>query len=185
MRSVSVTGCAGCPRLAELVVDADLEYRIGKYVDAERIDRTRPGKLAIARPTVSTRLPGSVHTTSAMIYPPTSRLRMRLLSVPVFCLRNRHRRVAKQGLDTTAIPPTSVVGHSLVGAGHRGDRQRRCRRARCAAGPAIVGSRRGTIVARRRGLAATSDGTPMMADRQRHFERVDAILATIARASGP
>ncbi|MCB1296098.1 MAG: DUF1729 domain-containing protein, partial [Gordonia sp.] len=174
-------GAPWLPTLAELVVDADLEYRIGKYVDAaERLIAPVAGKLAIARPDGFHPLTWVRAHDAGDEVPTDIALADATLSVPGVLLAQLAAidALAKQGLDTTAIPPTSVVGHSQgvlateaiandgagVGAGV------------LLALAQLIGAA-GTIVARRRGLAATSDGTPMMAIGNATPERVDAILA--------
>ncbi|HQV19963.1 MAG TPA: hypothetical protein PLC22_16820, partial [Gordonia sp. (in: high G+C Gram-positive bacteria)] len=108
-------GAPWLPTLAELVVDADLEYRIGKYVDAaERLIAPVAGKLAIARPDGFHPLTWVRAHDAGDEVPTDIALADATLSVPGVLLAQLAAidALAKQGLDTTAIPPTSVVGHS-------------------------------------------------------------------------
>ena len=174
-------GSPWLPTLAELVVDADLEYRISKYIDAaERLIAPVADRLSIARPDGFHPLTWVRAHDAGDDVPTDTALADATLSVPGVLLAQLAAvdALAKQGLDTATIPPTSVVGHSQgilsteviandgagVGAGV------------VLALAQLIGAA-GTIVARRRGLAATSDGTPMMAIGNAAPERIDAILA--------
>lgn len=165
-------GGQGAPWLAtlsELVIDADLEHRIGKVVSAaECLVSPVADQIAIARPDGFHPLTWVRAHDAGEPVPSEVALADASLSLPGVLLSQLAAidALAKQGLDTAAVPPTDVVGHSqgvlaieAIAADEQG----------AEAGPGVVLAiaeligAAGTIIARRRGLAATVDGTPMLA----------------------
>ena len=178
-------GGQGAPWLAtlsELVIDADLEHRIGKVVSAaECLVSPVADQIAIARPDGFHPLTWVRAHDAGEPVPSEVALADASLSLPGVLLSQLAAidALAKQGLDTAAVPPTDVVGHSqgvlaieAIAADEQG----------AEAGPGVVLAiaeligAAGTIIARRRGLAATVDGTPMLAIGSISPQRVDALL---------
>ena len=110
-------GAPWLPTLAELVVDADLEYRIGKYVDAaERLIAPVAGKLAIARPDGFHPLTWVRAHDAGDGVPTDIALADATLSVPVFCVcaTRRHRRARQTG-SRHHRHPADIGGRALQG----------------------------------------------------------------------
>ncbi|MET4164484.1 MULTISPECIES: fatty acid synthase subunit beta domain-containing protein [Gordonia] len=176
-------GGAWLPTLTELVVDADLEHRVATIVDsAERLVEPVADELVVAR--VSGFHPLTwVHAHDAGDdVPAEATLADFTLSGPGVLLTQLAavEALRKQGLDTAALPPNAVVGHSqgslatdAVGADGR---VAESGQGLLLAVAHLIGAA-GSLTARRRGLGVTTDGTPMLALTNISPARVDEILA--------
>ncbi|MEE3850788.1 fatty acid synthase subunit beta domain-containing protein [Gordonia sp. LSe1-13] len=175
-------GSPWLPTLAELVVDADLEHRIAKIVAAaERIIDPVADQVTIAladgfHPLTWVR----AHDAEEAV-PSDAELADFTLSGPGVLLTQLAaiEALKKQGLDTAVISPTAVIGHSqgaiathAIGA----DGQvAESGQGLLLAIAQLIGAA-GTLIARRRGLATTTDGTPMLAVSGVAPERISDIL---------
>ncbi|WP_231498996.1 fatty acid synthase subunit beta domain-containing protein, partial [Gordonia alkanivorans] len=176
-------GGAWLPTLAELVVDADLEHRIGGIVEAaERLVAPVADDLVVARADGFHPL-AWVHAHDAGEEVPTeAALADFTLSGPGVLLTQLAaiEALRKQGLDTASIPPSAVIGHSqgslatdAVGAeGNAAE----AGEGLLLAVAHLIGAA-GSLIARRRGLGVTTDGTPMLAVNNVTPARVDEVLA--------
>ncbi|MCR5980518.1 DUF1729 domain-containing protein [Gordonia jinghuaiqii] len=176
-------GGAWLPTLAELVVDADLEHRIAKIVEsADRLVDPVADELVVARAEGFHPL-AWVHAHDAGEEVPAEvTLADFTLSGPGVLLTQLAaiEALRKQGLDTTALTPGAVVGHSqgslatdAVGAGGR---VAESGQGLLLAVAHLIGAA-GSLIARRRGLGVTTDGTPMLAVGNISPARVEEILA--------
>ncbi|GAB20623.1 fatty-acid synthase I [Gordonia effusa NBRC 100432] len=171
------------PTLAELVIDAELERSLGRVIDAAtRLLDPVAGQLLIARPDGFTPMTW-VHALDAGEATPTeSTLTSAALSVPGIVLTQIAAIAAlrKQGLDTVAYPPSSVVGHSQgalsVDALSAEQDQTPAGEGALLALAHLIGAA-GSIVAARRGLAVTADGSPMLSISNVTPARIGSILA--------
>lgn len=176
-------GSPWLPTLAELVVDADLEHRIGKIVAAaERIIDPVAAQLTIAVVDGFHPLTWVRALDAEEPVPGETELADFTLSGPGVLLTQLAavEALKKQGLDTTAITPTAVIGHSqgsiathAIGADGQAAESGQ---GLLLAIAHLVGAA-GTLVARRRGLATTTDGTPMLAISGAVPARIEEILA--------
>ncbi|WP_238419015.1 type I polyketide synthase [Gordonia sp. 'Campus'] len=176
-------GGAWLPTLAELVVDADLEHRIAKIVDsAERLVAPVADDLVVARAAGFHPLTWVHAHDAGDEVPSETALADFTLSGPGVLLTQLAaiEALRKQGLDTAALPPNAVVGHSqgslatdAVGAEGK---VAESGQGLLLAVAHLIGAA-GSLVARRRGLGITTDGTPMLALNNVSPARVDEILA--------
>ncbi|MCD2146567.1 type I polyketide synthase [Gordonia paraffinivorans] len=176
-------GGAWLPTLAELVVDADLEHRIAKIVEAaERLLDPVADQLVVARGDGFHPL-AWVHAHDAGEEVPSEiALADFTLSGPGVLLTQLAavEALRKQGLDTAAVPPSAVVGHSqgslaIDAVGAEGNAVEGGQGLLLAIAHLIGAA--GSLVARRRGLGVTTDGTPMLAVANVAPKRIDEILA--------
>ncbi|MGV9826640.1 fatty acid synthase subunit beta domain-containing protein [Gordonia sp. NPDC003429] len=170
------------PTLAELVIDADLEHRMSTVVTAaERLVEPVADSLAVARPDGFHPISWIRSHDSGDDVPDDAALADFALSGPGVLLSQLAgiESVRKQGLDPSVLTPRAVIGHSqgslAVDAIGRGDAAE--------TGPGLllavahlIGAA-GTLIARRRGLAAGPDGSPMLAIGGVDPARIDTILA--------
>ncbi|MFW0790081.1 fatty acid synthase subunit beta domain-containing protein [Gordonia sp. CPCC 205333] len=178
------------PTLAELVIDAELERSLGRVIDAAtRLLDPVAGQLLIARPDGFAPMTW-VHALDAGEATPTENtLTSAPLSVPGIVLTQIAAIAAlrKQGLDTVAYPPTSIVGHSqgvlAVDALSAEQDQTPAGEGALLALAHLIGAA-GGIVAARRGLSITADGSPMLSITNVVPAQVDAILADYAAQRG-
>lgn len=164
--------------LAELVVDADLEHKLATAVAvAERMVAPVADSLEIARPDGFHPLAWVRAADAGEEIPSDAELADFALSGPGVLLSQvaAVESLKKQGLDADLIAPVAVVGHSqgslAVDAIRHGE-------SGCGQLLAIAHliAAAGTLVARRRGLATTPDGSPMLSVSNVTPERVDEIL---------
>ncbi|MDL9944630.1 DUF1729 domain-containing protein [Gordonia sp. ABSL11-1] len=176
-------GSPWLPTLAELVVDADLEHRIAKIVEAaERIIDPVADRITIAVADGFHPLAWVRALDAEESVPSDTELADFTLSGPGVLLTQLAaiEALKKQGLDTTAIAPTAVIGHSqgsiathAIGAeGHVAESGQGL----LLAIAHLIGAA-GTVIARRRGLSTTGDGTPMLAVSGAAPARIAEILA--------
>ncbi|RPA12678.1 type I polyketide synthase [Gordonia sp. OPL2] len=176
-------GSPWLPTLAELVVDADLEHRIAKIVEAaERIIDPVADRITIAVADGFHPLTWVRALDAEESVPSDTELADFTLSGPGVLLTQLAaiEALKKQGLDTTTIAPTAVIGHSqgsiathAIGAeGHVAESGQGL----LLAIAHLIGAA-GTVVARRRGLSTTGDGTPMLAVSGATPARIAEILA--------
>lgn len=176
------------PTLAELVIDAELERSLSRVIDASaRLLDPVASQLLVASPDGFTPMTWVHAHDAGEATPNDATLTAAATSVPGIVLTQLAAVAAlrKQGLDTVAYPPTSVVGHSqgvlaidaLSADLPAGDGS-------LLALAQLIGAA-GTIVAGRRGLGITADGTPMLSISNVIPARIDAILAEyVARQTG-
>ncbi|UKO94069.1 DUF1729 domain-containing protein [Gordonia amicalis] len=175
-------GGAWLPTLAELVVDADLEHRIAAIVEAaEQLVAPVADDLVVARAEGFHPL-AWVHAHDAGDGVPTeAALADFTLSGPGVLLTQLAaiEALRKQGLDTAALPPNAVIGHSqgslaTDAVGAEGSAAEAGQGLLLAVAHLIGAA--GSLIARRRGLGVTTDGTPMLAVNNVTPARVDEIL---------
>lgn len=183
-------GGSWLPTLAELVIDAELEHRMAAVVAAaERLVEPVADRLTVARPDGFHPM-SWVHALDAGEDVPGEReLADFTFSGPGVLLSQLAavESLAKQGLDTTRITPVSVIGHSQgslatgsIGVdGHAAE----AGQGLLLAIANLIGAA-GALIARRRGLGITADGSPMLAVSNIRPARIEAILADY-RASVP
>ncbi|GAA1480330.1 type I polyketide synthase [Gordonia sinesedis] len=176
-------GGSWLPTLAELVIDADLEHRIAAVVAAaERLVEPVADRLTIARPDGFHPLSWVRALDAGEDVPSDRDLADFTLSGPGVLLSQLAavESLAKQGLDTTRIAPVSVIGHSqgslATGAIGVDGRAAEAGQGLLLAIANLIGAA-GTLIARRRGLSATADGSPMLAISNVRPARVEQILA--------
>ena len=174
-------GGAWLPTLAELVIDADLEHRVAKALDAAaRLLEPVRDQLSVAGADTFDPL-SWVHALDAGEDVPSEvDLAEVTSSVPGILLTQLAAidALRKQGLDTGVLEPIAVVGHSqgsmaadAVGADGLGDREEGV----MLAVARLLGAA-AVLTARRRGLGITSDGTPMLSVSGVDPRRVEDIL---------
>ncbi|MDV7173054.1 DUF1729 domain-containing protein [Gordonia amicalis] len=175
-------GGAWLPTLAELVVDADLEHRIAAIVEAaEQLVAPVADDLVVARAEGFHPL-AWVHAHDAGEEVPTeAALADFTLSGPGVLLTQLAaiEALRKQGLDTAALPPNAVIGHSqgslaTDAVGAEGSAAEAGQGLLLAVAHLIGAA--GSLIARRRGLGVTTDGAPMLAVTNVTPVRVDEIL---------
>ncbi|SIS13188.1 type I polyketide synthase [Williamsia sterculiae] len=174
-------GAAWLPSLAELIVDAELDRHLGAVVDAaERVVGPVVDELTAVRPDGFHPL-AWVHALEAGEHTPAeSALGAAELSVPGILLTQLAAlaALAKQGLDVAEHAPRMVIGHSqgvlAADAIATADRGPLGAGAMLAAAH-LIGSA-GALVARRRGLAATADVSPLLSVTGVDPARVEALL---------
>lgn len=176
-------GSPWLPTLAELVVDADLEHRVAKIVAAaERIVDPVADRLTIAGGDGFHPLSWVRQLDAGEPVPSDLELADFTRSGPGVLLTQiaAIEALKKQGLDTTAIAPTAVIGHSqgslATHAVGTGGNAAESGQGLLLAIAQLIGAA-GTLVARRRGLASTTEGTPMLAITA-NPARIEEILAT-------
>ncbi|WP_288437434.1 type I polyketide synthase [uncultured Gordonia sp.] len=176
-------GAAWLPTLAELVIDADLEHRVAGVVDAaERLVEPVAEQITIARPDGFHPMAWAHALDAGEPAPSDADLADFTLSGPGVLLTQLAaiESLRKQGLDTAQAAPRAVIGHSqgslatgAIGAeGHVAESGQGL----LLAIAHLIGAA-GTIVARRRGLATTSEGSPMLAVTGVRPERIETLLA--------
>ncbi|MFW0787361.1 fatty acid synthase subunit beta domain-containing protein [Gordonia sp. CPCC 206044] len=176
-------GSPWLPTLAELVVDADLEHRIAQIVAAaERIIDPVADRITIALADGFHPLTWVRALDAEESVPTDTELADFTLSGPGVLLTQLAavEALKKQGLDTALISPSAVIGHSqgsiathAIGAdGNVAESGQGL----LLAIAQLLGAA-GTIVARRRGLTTTTDGTPMLAISGVEPARVESILS--------
>ncbi|MFT4125189.1 MAG: DUF1729 domain-containing protein, partial [Gordonia sp. (in: high G+C Gram-positive bacteria)] len=176
-------GTPWLPTLAELVIDADLEHRVAGIVEsAERLIAPVAEDIMIARPDGFHPL-SWVHALDAgEPVPADVALADFAQSGPGVLLTQLAaiESLRKQGLDTATIPPSAVIGHSqgslATGAIGVDGQAAASGQGLLLAIAHLIGAA-GTVVARRRGLAATGTGTPMLAVTGASPARIEQIVA--------
>ncbi len=174
-------GSPWLPTLAELVVDADLEHRIANIVNAaEQIIDPVADQIIVAGADGFHPLAWVRALDSEEPVPTDTELADFTLSGPGVLLTQLAaiEALKKQGLDTTRIPPTAVIGHSqgsiathAIGVdGHVAESGQGL----LLAIANLIGAA-GSLVARRRGLSTSTEGTPMLAVTASP-SRIEAIL---------
>lgn len=170
-------GTPWLPALAELVIDAELDHSLGQVVDAaERLVEPVAGEIDAVRPDGFDPVAWVHRLAADRTVPAPTVLAGAAQSVPGILLSQMAAlaALAKQGLDTAEIAPTAVAGHSqgvlaadvVSDAGGRGA---------LLAVAHLIGAA-GATVARRTGLAATADGTPMVSVSKVDPARLAAVL---------
>ncbi len=171
------------PTLAELVVDADLEHRIAKIVEAaEQLVEPVVDEITVARADGFHPLTWVRALDAGEQTPGEAALADFTLSGPGVLLTQiaAVEALKKQGLDTTAIPPRSVIGHSqgsiAIDAVPVNGRPAAAGEGSLLAVAQMLGAA-GALISRRRGLGVSTEGTPMLAITNISPARIDAILA--------
>jgi fatty acid synthase len=170
-------GTPWLPALAELVIDAELDHSLARSVDAaERLIAPVVGEIDAVRPDGFDPLSWVHRLAADRTVPTPTVLAGAAQSVPGILLTQMAAlaALAKQGLDTAEITPRAVAGHSqgilaadvVSDAGGRGA---------LLALAHLIGAA-GATVARRAGLTATADGTPMISVSKVDPARLAAIL---------
>ncbi|MGZ8180059.1 fatty acid synthase subunit beta domain-containing protein [Williamsia sp. SKLECPSW1] len=170
-------GTPWLPALAELVIDAELDHSLAQTVDAaERLVAPVLGAIDAVRPDGFDPLAWVHRLAADRTVPAATVLAGAAQSVPGILLTQMAAlaALAKQGLDTAEIAPRAVAGHSqgvlatdvVADAGGRGA---------LLALAHLIGAA-GATVARRVGLGATADGTPMVSVSRVDPARLDTIL---------
>ncbi|MGC5245364.1 fatty acid synthase subunit beta domain-containing protein [Gordonia sp. DT219] len=174
-------GAAWLQTLAELVVDADLEHRVATIVDAaERLVEPVAEQITIARPDGFHPMSWVNAFDAGESVPTDAELADFTLSGPGVLMSQLAalESLKKQGLDTAQITPRSVIGHSQgsLATGAVGvDGGAVSGQGLLLAVAHLIGAA-GTIVARRRGLVPTTDGSPMVAVSGVRPERIESLL---------
>ncbi|MFW0796464.1 fatty acid synthase subunit beta domain-containing protein [Gordonia sp. CPCC 205515] len=175
-------GSPWLPTLAELVVDADLEHRIAKVVAAaEHTIDPVADQLTIAGGDGFHPLSWVRELDAGEPVPSDTELADFTRSGPGVLLTQiaAIEALKKQGLDTAAISPTAVIGHSQGSLATHAigidEDAAEAGQGLLLAIAQLIGAA-GTLVARRRGLAASTEGTPMLAITA-NPARIEEILA--------
>ncbi|MET9203486.1 3-oxoacyl-ACP synthase, partial [Gordonia sp. NPDC003585] len=170
------------PTLAELVVDADLEHRVAKIVEAaERLVEPVADQITVARSEGFHPLTWVRALDAGEATPSEVALADFTLSGPGVLLTQiaAIEALKKQGLDTAAIAPRSVVGHSqgsiAVDAVAMNGRGAESGEGLLLAVAQLIGAA-GSLIARRRGLGVATEGTPMLAITNISPARIEEIL---------
>ncbi|GAA2068578.1 type I polyketide synthase [Williamsia deligens] len=174
-------GTPWLPALAELVIDAELDHSLAQTVEAaERLVAPVTAQLDAVRPDGFDPLTW-VHALAAdRDVPAPDVLAGAAQSVPGILLTQiaALAALAKQGLDTARIRPQAVAGHSqgVLAADAVTDSSGAGAAGGLLALAHLIGAA-GATVARRRGLAAGADGSPMLSISRVDPARLAEILA--------
>ncbi|GAA1462665.1 type I polyketide synthase [Williamsia maris] len=176
-------GVPWLPALAELVVDAELDRSIAQIVDAaERLLAPVADDLVAGRPDGFHPLTW-VHALGADEPVPTAlTLQSAAQSVPGILLTQLAAIAAlrKQGLDTSELAPTAIVGHSqgvLAIDAVTDDAENSTGGDGALLALAHLIGAAGAVVGRRAGLVPTADGTPMLSITNVDPARIDDLVA--------
>ncbi|GAA3962715.1 fatty acid synthase subunit beta domain-containing protein [Gordonia caeni] len=176
-------GGAWLPTFTEVVIDADLEESMTKVIDdAATLLAPIADDLARAgvRPFEPIAWLRALDEDAAV--PSDADLAEVTVSLPGVLLSQLATiaSVAKQGLDTAAVPPIAVVGHSqgvlATEALAVDGRLRDVEDAQLLALAQLIGAA-AALTARRRGLAGTADASPMLSISQVVPQDVEVLLA--------
>ena len=143
------------PIASELVVVRPIGFEPMRWVRALAADEPVPSEHQLTATAVS--LPGILLTQLAAI-----------------------RALTRQGLDFTAAPPVALAGHSQGVLGVAALRAGGSRDVDLLVLAQLIGAA-GSLVARRRGIVALGDRSPMMSVTNADPERIEALLAEFAR----
>ncbi len=187
-------GAPWLPTLAELIIDAELHHHFERIVvAAQRLLAPVAAELSMAAPDGFDPLHWvQVHDAGDMlaegaaldtVLPDESTLRAAAASVPGILLAQLAAvaSLRKQGLDTDAFPPSSVVGHSqgclAVDAIRVGENLADSPGEGALLALAQLIGAAGGVVAARQGLGAAADGAPMLSISNAAPARIDEVLA--------
>ncbi len=183
--AVSFGGQGGpwLPTFAEVVIDADLEAQMTQVVDGAReILAPVAEELARAGARKFDPITWMLALDEDRAVPTDGELADATLSLPGILLAQLATiaSAGKQGLDTAAVPPIAVVGHSqgvlATEALARSDQDRDADDAQLLALARLIGAA-AALTARRRGLAGTAEGSPMLSVSQVAPQDVEVLLA--------
>ena len=168
--------------LEELVTATGIESELSRIVaEAELLLDPVADELVVVRPVgfhplrwvralaAGDPVPAATHLTSAAV------------SVPGVFLAQvaAIRALGRQGLDFAAAPPVALAGHSQGVLGVEAFRAAGARDVELLALAQLIGAA-GTLVARRRGIAASGDRPPMVAVKNAAPERIAELLEEFA-----
>ena len=143
------------PIATELVVVRPIGFEPMRWVRALAADEPVPSEHQLTSAAVS--LPGILLTQIAAI-----------------------RALARQGLDFSAAPPVALAGHSQGVLGEEALRAGGARDVDLLVLAQLIGAA-GSLVARRRGIVALGDRSPMLSVTNADPERIEELLAEFAR----
>lgn len=169
--------------LEELVTMAGIESELARIAgEAELMLEPVADELVVVRPIGFEPLRWIRALAAGEPVPTTRQLTSAAVSLPGVLLTQiaAIRALGRQGLDFAAAPPVAMAGHSQGVLAVEALRAGGARDVELLALSQLIGAV-GTLVARRRGITALGDRTPMVAVTNAEPERISALLEEFAR----